>query len=321
MVSDNQSNPLVSVLIPNYNHGAYIGEAIESALGQSYPNLEIIVTDNCSTDNSREVIDAYANKDCRIKCKYHSTNIGAIRNWRSALDMAEGEYCKILFSDDLIDSAFISSGIEILKDEDIGFYYSAVQSFGANQTTYFDGGTSGLKDTRDFIKKHCCYIEKLPVSPGCALFRLDDVRRSLFEKIHTPTGVDPCEHGYGADLLLFLDVAHRYEKFFFDNRYLSHFRAHADSITVSNQSNRMGNAKHHLFYLLTRAYFLSSNSGYEDLLPSFNAICSLILTLYKKNDLGIDRMSSVMPNHLSRLQYYPWLPVSCLRLLRAKISK
>ena len=60
-------NPLVSVLIANYNYARYIGEALESVLCQTYPHLEAIVCDDGSTDNSCEVIEAYVQKDPRLK--------------------------------------------------------------------------------------------------------------------------------------------------------------------------------------------------------------------------------------------------------------
>jgi glycosyltransferase involved in cell wall biosynthesis len=60
-------NPLVSILIANYNYEKYIGETIESVLSQTYPNWEAIVCDDGSKDNSREVIETYVQKDSRIK--------------------------------------------------------------------------------------------------------------------------------------------------------------------------------------------------------------------------------------------------------------
>ena len=60
-------NPLVSVLVANYNYGQYVGEAIESVFQQTYPHFEIIVCDDGSTDDSRDVISRYQEKDPRVR--------------------------------------------------------------------------------------------------------------------------------------------------------------------------------------------------------------------------------------------------------------
>lgn len=321
MENSTLSNPLVSVLIPNYNHGSFLAEAIESVLAQTYDNLEIIITDNASTDNSREVIEAYAERDKRIKMKFHDSNLGAVRNWDSALNMAEGAYCKILFSDDTIEPDFIATGVEMLKDSKVGFYYTAVKGFGASDSTYFDRGNSGLKPTGDFIRKHCCYIEKLPVSPGCALFRMRDFKRFMVLRIDTPCGVDPCAFGYGSDLLLFLKTAQQYSHYYYDNRYLSRFRAHETSLTVSNQSNQLGNARHHLFYLLAKAQFLSEFPKFKDILPCFHAVCWLLLKLYRNNDIGIRDIKAIIQQPLPLSSYYMKIPISAWRIFRLRCLK
>ncbi|MDE5712048.1 MAG: glycosyltransferase, partial [Muribaculaceae bacterium] len=58
---------LVSIVTPSYNSSAFIGETIESILSQTYKNWELLITDDCSTDNSREIIEEYAAKDSRIR--------------------------------------------------------------------------------------------------------------------------------------------------------------------------------------------------------------------------------------------------------------
>ena len=57
----------VSICLPAYNHGAYLGAAIESALSQTWTDLEVVVSDNCSTDDTRQVVEAYAKRDARVR--------------------------------------------------------------------------------------------------------------------------------------------------------------------------------------------------------------------------------------------------------------
>ena len=102
----NQNN-LVSILIPVYNRDKFIEETINSALSQTYQNIEIIIVDNNSTDNTWRIIKKYTKKDNRIKAFKNDTNIGPVRNWKKCTDKADGEFGKILWSDDLIAPEFI----------------------------------------------------------------------------------------------------------------------------------------------------------------------------------------------------------------------
>lgn len=106
--------PLVSIIITSYNRAGTVGRAIESALAQDYQNLEIIITDNCSTDNSEEVIKNYIS-DPRIKYNRNTSNIGMLGNFHKAIDeLAIGKYFAIVNSDDyLICESFISKAMKM----------------------------------------------------------------------------------------------------------------------------------------------------------------------------------------------------------------
>ena len=92
----------VSVCIPTYNYARFIPEAIESVLSQNYPNFELIIIDDCSQDNTSEVVMPYAECDNRIIFKRNSVNIGMAKNWDLCLQEASGDYIKFLFGDDLL---------------------------------------------------------------------------------------------------------------------------------------------------------------------------------------------------------------------------
>lgn len=92
--------PLVSVCIPSYNQEAYIGQAIESVLGQSYGNFECVVVDDCSTDKTFDAAQRY--NDPRLRVELNLKNLGVEGNWNRALEQARGKYIKILCGDDVI---------------------------------------------------------------------------------------------------------------------------------------------------------------------------------------------------------------------------
>ena len=107
---------LISVIIPLYNSERFIGKCLESLLAQTYSNLEVIVVDDSSTDNSLEIAREYAKKDCRVKVfsgtKY--SGVSAVRN--VGLSNASGEYICFVDSDDYVSKYFLQSLITSLKD-------------------------------------------------------------------------------------------------------------------------------------------------------------------------------------------------------------
>jgi len=117
--------PLVSICIPTYNGAQFIVEAMESAINQTYPNLEIIVSDDVSNDATLKIIEAYKEKtDIPIHIFHHEPNgIGA--NWNNCIKHAKGEYIKLLFQDDVLLPSCIQEMVHVLEnDKSIGLVAS-----------------------------------------------------------------------------------------------------------------------------------------------------------------------------------------------------
>ena len=111
---NNTTNKKVSVIIPNYNSQKYIAECLDSVLNQDYPNIEIIVIDDGSTDNSLEEIAPYLDRVILITQK----NQGACVARNAGLNIATGEYIKFLDSDDYLASGIITSQVNKLNTLD-----------------------------------------------------------------------------------------------------------------------------------------------------------------------------------------------------------
>lgn len=92
---------LVSIITPTYNCGRFIAETIESIQAQTYTNWELIIVDDCSKDNTKEIVDSYMEKDARIKYHRLETNSGAAVARTTSMMLAEGEYMAFCDSDDL----------------------------------------------------------------------------------------------------------------------------------------------------------------------------------------------------------------------------
>ena len=86
--------PLVSIGLPVYNGARFLAQAFDSLLGQSFRNVELIVSDNASTDESAAICQAYALRDSRVRYIRQAENIGAPRNWNFVTEQARGKYFK-----------------------------------------------------------------------------------------------------------------------------------------------------------------------------------------------------------------------------------
>ena len=109
------SLPLVSICIPTFNYARFLGDAISSAQAQSYAITEIIVVDNCSTDETPEVVGTFARRDSRIRYHRNEQNIGMQGNFNRCLRLAAGRYIKFLCADDWLDPACVERMMEMLE--------------------------------------------------------------------------------------------------------------------------------------------------------------------------------------------------------------
>lgn len=106
---------LVTIGIPVYNEGKYLAETIESAINQECTDIDIVISDNGSTDNSSEIIKYYSELDKRIRPIYLGKNIGPIANFRSLLDNTTSKYFVFLGGHDLFLSHYIGEAISFLE--------------------------------------------------------------------------------------------------------------------------------------------------------------------------------------------------------------
>ncbi|HEY2944034.1 MAG TPA: glycosyltransferase [Vicinamibacteria bacterium] len=118
------ADPRVSVCIPTFNHGRFLGEALRSVLDQDYQDYEVIVSDNASTDGTEAVVRELA--DERIRYLRNDRNIGMMENWNRAIQQSRGRYVKVLQADDALRPGALSSTVPILDaDGGVGIVVGA----------------------------------------------------------------------------------------------------------------------------------------------------------------------------------------------------
>ena len=107
--------PKVSIVMTSYNYEKYIAEAIESILNQTFRDFELIIVDDCSKDKSREIIEAYAKKDGRLRYLFHERNMGLSRSTNDGFSMCLGDYIAIIDSDDCWDNSKLKLQLDIFE--------------------------------------------------------------------------------------------------------------------------------------------------------------------------------------------------------------
>jgi glycosyltransferase involved in cell wall biosynthesis len=106
--------PTVSVIIPNYNHARFLRQRIDTVLGQTYQDIEVIIMDDCSTDDSRDVIQDYQH-DARVSVVLNEDNSGCVfKQWNKGLGLARGKYVWIAESDDYSAATFLQTMVGCL---------------------------------------------------------------------------------------------------------------------------------------------------------------------------------------------------------------
>jgi teichuronic acid biosynthesis glycosyltransferase TuaG len=115
---------LVSIITPAYNAAVYIAETIASVLAQTYTNWEMLIVNDCSKDNTAEIVQSYAVKDKRIKLINLKQNSGAAIARNAAIQNAKGRYIAFLDSDDLWKKEKLQKQIEFMQQNGYAFTYT-----------------------------------------------------------------------------------------------------------------------------------------------------------------------------------------------------
>jgi len=192
--------PLVSICIPTYNRAGMVGKAIESALTQSYQNIEVLVVDNASEDNIESVIATY--HDSRLKFFKNDRNLGLFGNFNRCVELSKGDYIHILHSDDYIDSHFTQTCVEFLEtNPNVAMTFTSLQaisnkdqsSIGIHTQDQVFPAPEGFKEilkSRNLI--------------GCPSVM---IRKEVYDSV----GLYSLEYPYSGDLYQWLKIAKQFD--------------------------------------------------------------------------------------------------------------
>lgn len=207
------TDSLVSICIPTYNRANFITRAIDSALSQTYKNIEVIVVDNASTDNTKEIVLGY--DDQRLRYVRNSENLGLFGNFNRCIELYKGDFLHILHSDDYIDFDFTEKCVNFFKkNPDVWLTSTSsrvISSEKAVETKVFDSDTV-LRSPDGFKKilSERCYISCPSVM----------VRRGLYED--KDIGKFTLEYPYSGDYYQWLKVTRKYNVGYVSDAWLNY---------------------------------------------------------------------------------------------------
>ncbi|MFD1259019.1 glycosyltransferase family 2 protein [Mucilaginibacter terrae] len=217
--------PLVSVIIPNYNHQKYLKQRIDSVLGQTFQDFELIILDDCSTDSSAAIIEEYARHPKVSHIIINAVNSNStFKQWHKGINLAVGKYIWVAESDDWCEPGMLEVLVNALQADD-ACVFAYVQSHIINdaddimwQTTHrkvfeYVAGTS-------FIQQHMLYRNAV-FNASMAVFRKD-----VYETI-SPAFT---QYKFCGDWLFWIEASLQ-GKVYISGRVLNYFRKHDQDIT------------------------------------------------------------------------------------------
>lgn len=173
--------PLVSICIPCYNAQTTIERTIRSVLTQTYSNIEIIISDNASTDRTVDAVQKI--QDERIKLFVSETNLGMARNFKASISHASGKYVKCLCADDTITADCIEKQVNaFLSNPDDNIVMVTSDKYVINQSNKIlfkmsFPGKEGVYDGKKIARKSL-YGTNIFGEPGCVMFDRETARKT-----------------------------------------------------------------------------------------------------------------------------------------------
>ncbi len=231
---DNSIGPLVSIVFTSYNHKEYLKQALDSLVNQTYPNLEIIIIDDCSTDGSQEILKEY-NSYKHINLKLETKNSGSyVKASNYGASFAKGEYILFAQCDDFAEAIQIEVLIkEFEKNPSVGVVFSKsqlVDEKGIVFTDDFVGREMGFKEAVSKTGLISGTKMKEFLSFSCIIPNLSAalIKRELFESVNQLSD----KYLVVADWEFWLDMT-EVTNFYYVSEPLNFFRQHGTTIRSS----------------------------------------------------------------------------------------
>lgn len=242
------AQPFISICVPVYNGEVYLRECLDSCLAQNYTNFEILVCDDGSTDGSAALLREYQTKHPQLRYYRNEKNLGLVGNWNRCIELAKGEWIKLVFQDDYLHQACLKEFVKHIEPDTQLLvskrHFVLPQDAGEDVKTYYASTVRTLETTCGLKTRYTpkeisrAAIQHIGMNfiaePSLSLFRKSVVNQvGKFE----PVLKQIC------DLEFMLRVASRYGLTYLPQD-LCYFRIHNASTTSTNVSNNYFDLKY-----------------------------------------------------------------------------
>lgn len=266
-------SPLVSVVVPSYNHEKFLKERIDSILNQTFQDFELIILDDLSPDNSREIIETYRAHPKVSKIVYNEKNSGStFFQWNKAIfELAQGEFIWIAESDDVAESNLLETLVPVLKNDSeivLAYCQSARMDSDGNITGSWKDWTSDFVDSEVFNKSFQTsgksYIKKFLINKNtipnasAVVFRKDKYIETEGAEISLKINGD---WELWLKILLLGDI-------YFSNETLNKFRYHSTSVIAKAKHGNLTIEKK--FFLLEQRILMRESLRKKLVIKNFS---------------------------------------------------
>ncbi|MFB2726381.1 glycosyltransferase family 2 protein [Shewanella mangrovisoli] len=247
----------ISIVMPAYNVAGFIATSIESVLSQSFSNWELLIVNDCSTDNTVRDIEPYL-ADCRIKLINNNKNLGGAGSRNVAIEAAQGRYLAFLDSDDLWAKDKLEKQLQFMQQNNVGFSF----------TGYSTMTEAGILMDRIEVPKCVSFSKLLKHNYIGCLTAIYDTQP--FGKIYMPLVRKR------QDFALWLELLKRFDHAYGLNENLGFYRIRVESLSTSKKD---------AFKYYWRV--LRDVGNCNLVAASYNIICYLFIVMLKKKHVSL----------------------------------
>jgi len=226
--------PIVSVCLPVYNGAKYLAASIESVLAQTFDDFELLISDDCSTDQSSAVIQTYAKKDKRIKAWTNEKNLGHYPNYNACIEKVSGKYIKLFAQDDLLHPELLERFVLVLNQNPKVSLVNCARY-------WLDATGNEIAAESDADKKLTKPFDKDTITPGidALSLTLSEAVNWLGEPSSQMFRAELVDGGFDTSFKQIGDLEFNYRllqhgDYYFIADKLCYFRKHSDSWTTAN---------------------------------------------------------------------------------------
>lgn len=259
-----KEQPLVSVVLPVYNGADFVAETIKSILNQTYQNMEIIIIDDCSADNSREVIESF--QDDRIITYFFEKNQGVCRACNFAFSKLTGEYCAVIGHDDLWYPDKIEKQVLFLEEnEDFDVCLSWCDIIDDDGVIINDIEQNMYQIFRKGNKSSKKWLQFLLINGNCLCSPSAVFRKNVFSELHYSISVLQLQ-----DYEMWLRVLLKHEIYIMDDALLMYRKFQKKKINLSSADEKKDIRLQHETYWIHKKFLLGISD--EDFVKSFSEL-------------------------------------------------